>query len=47
MKEKVLGYVDVKSVSGVYFYVQVFGIRSVANNGIIRPFNKDRLNIGG
>ena len=44
--EKKLGYIDVKSTSGVYFFVQAFGNQSVSGNGILR-FEKERLNIGG
>ena len=44
--ENQLGLMDIKSVSGVYFYVQVFGIQPVSDDGIIL-FNKERLNIGG
>ena len=44
--ENDLGNINVKSVSGVYFYAQVLGIQSIADNGVIL-FNKERLNIGG
>ena len=44
MKEKVLGYIDVKPASGIYFYVQSFN-QSVGGNGVIL-FYKERLNIG-
>ncbi len=46
MKGKVLGYIDVKSASGVYFYVQAFGNQSIGGNGVL-PFNKIVLNIIG
>ena len=37
---------NVSPSSGVYFYVQRYGILPVAPNGVIR-FNQERLNIGG
>ena len=45
MKERVLGYIDVKSASGIYFYVQSSGNLSIGGNGVL-PFNKIVLNIG-
>ena len=46
-KEKVLGYIDVKSSSaGVYFYVQASGRRSIPGKNVIL-FDITRLNIGG
>ena len=44
-----LGYLNIVSksaISGIYFYVQRYGILQVAKDGVIR-FNKERLNIGG
>ena len=41
-----MGYIDVKSASGVYFYVQASGYQSMTGvAGVIR-FDKERLNIG-
>ena len=37
---------NVSSSSGVYFYVQAFGNKSVGGNGVL-PFDMERLNIGG
>ena len=40
-----MGYIDVKSASGVYFYVQASGYQSMIGvAGVIR-FDKERLNI--
>ncbi len=46
MKEKVLGYIDVKSASGVYFYAQSNGTQLIGGNDVL-PFDKTWLNIGG
>jgi len=44
--ENKLGYIDVKSASGVYFYMQASGYQSMTGvAGVIR-FDKERLNIG-
>ena len=40
-----IGYVDIKTNSGVYFYVQRNSEYSI--NGTVIPFQVERLNIGG
>ena len=42
-----LGQLNINGFSsGIYFYVQRYGILPAAPNGVIR-FNKERLNVGG
>ena len=45
MVENDFGYIDVKSASGVYFYVQAIGNQSVPGNDVLR-FDVARLNVG-
>ena len=45
--ENKLGYIDVKSASGVYFYVQAFGNQSIVGRNNILRFDFERLNVGG
>lgn len=40
-----MGYLDVKTATGIYFYVQTYGNISTPENGILR-FDRERLNVG-
>jgi len=44
--ENKMDYIDVKSASGVYFYVQASGYQSMTGTAGVIRFDKDRLNIG-